>query len=1156
MIDRKSKIPGRSKSNELIFEMLNDNDFYQVLGLANTMLKNPYIDFQEACKKAKTYLDSFPYGADIPPHSDPYIQKIIDATDEEFNEMLKEAMEKGAYWEGKTEKSFLSLFVTSLLDKNKQAKPESEEDEPDNSIDIFDELLLSDYPRPSAKEVRRTKALPAKVERINNMRDTMLKNVVGQDHIIHAFAEGIFNSEVFSETDVNRKGPKAIFTFAGPPGVGKTFIAEQAAELLGLPSKRFDMTNYSGPGTQEGLVGFDYTWKNATPGLLTSYVRDNPDAILIFDEIEKAHPTVIQLFYQILDAGVLADKYYETMKVAAQNNSLEPKHENAREEIMEIDPNVSFKDTIIIFTSNAGCSLYEGDYKSNAASVSRKVLLKAFETEISPVTNQPFFPAAITSRLGTGYPLMFGHLQAHHLVEIISMEFDKCRALMEKEYDITINADKNVFLSLLFSEGGNADARTLTARTRLFFKNEVFKLLSVKPNFLSNVTAINFDCELENIPDKTRKLFYDDEKPDILLYTEKAFELNCRKFLEGYKIYAVNNADEAIDIIQKYEVDFAIIDIAHRNTGEERQYTGDADPVTVSFGSKSFQDGKRLFMTLTETVPELPIYLLETIGSPINEELLAGFMKLGARGKVVEPFSDMYNEFNGQLLEIGRELYMQRVAEKMAAERKMLAFETAPEYIDGKLTVCLRNYEFKRIIDAEDTDDVLNDAEKPKERFSDIIGAESAKKELGFFVNYLRNPQKFMAQGHRLPKGVLLHGAPGTGKTMLAKALAGESEVTFIPAVASSFVNTYTGSGPAAVRTLFKKARRYAPAIVFIDEVDAIGRQRTGGVSSVAEENTLNALLAEMDGFAVDPKRPVFVLAATNYRVDTDGDGIGMLDEAFMRRFDRKILIELPNKKEREQLLRSLLSKTSHCIPDNIISDISARSIGMSPAILTNMLETAKRMAFDKNEQLNGEILTEAFEITKFGEKKKWSAEYLERVARHEAGHAIMSYLCGNTPAYLTIEARGKHGGYMEHSEEVREREISTRSQILDRIRISLGGRGAEIVYYGDEDGVSTGPSGDLAAATNMARNMIIAYGMDEQFGLATMGEREALDSERLQDRVNGILREQMSEVLRILRENKDKIDILVGALMEKNKLAKTEIEELLKGEENILQMS
>lgn len=1141
MARRHARLPGRCGKNEIFFELLSDSDYEHIFALSQVMLENPYAEFAEASKKAKRHIDTYAKKGEIPPHDDPNVQRLIDATDEEFYEMLDRFKGYNQLWDNQLEKSFLSLFVNSLKTADeKKSTAEQEELEYDESDFPFD------FPHFSAKEVRRIGTLPEKVEKITNMRDMLLKNVVGQDHIIHSIADGIFNAEIFSATDVERKTPKAVFTFAGPPGVGKTFIAGQMAELLGLPSKRFDMTGYSGSNTHEGLVGFDYTWKNATPGLLTTYVRDNPNAVLIFDEIEKAHPNVIQLFYQILDGGVLTDKYYETMKVAAQNNTLEQKHENNREEILELDPNVSFRNTIIIFTSNAGRSLYDGDYKSNPASVSRKVLLKALETEINPATKEPFFPAAITSRLGTGYPLMFSHLQAHQLVEIISNEFDKCRVLMESEYGITINADKNVFLSLLFSEGGNADARTLTARTRLFFRNEVFKLISVNPALLSDVTTINYDCELENIPEKTRKMFFDDEKPDVLLYADKAFEEQCRKQLEGYKIYAVDSAEEAIEVVDKYEVDFAIIDITHRNSEREELYTGGSDRVITSIGSKYFEDGKELFETLIEAVPELPLFILEPIDAPINDELLAGFMMLGARGSIQEPRYDMYGEFNGQLLEIGRELYMQRVAEKMAVERKLLAFETAPEFIDGQLTVRLRNYEFKRVIDAEDTGDIINESEKPKERFSDIIGAESAKKELGFFVDYLRNPRKFIAQGHRFPKGVLLHGAPGTGKTMLAKALAGEADVTFIPAVASSFVNSFTGSGPAAVRSLFKKARRYAPAIVFIDEVDAIGKQRTGGMTNAAEENTLNALLAEMDGFAVDPKRPVFVLAATNYRVDSSGSGIGMLDEAFMRRFDRKILIELPNKKEREQLLTTLLSSITHSVSVEAICDISARSIGMSPAILTNMLETAKRMAFDKQVQLNDEILTEAFEITKFGEKREWSAEYLERVARHEAGHAIMSYLCGNVPAYVTIEPRGNMGGYMEHPEEVIERPLNTRSQLLEKIGVSLGGRGAEIIYYGDEDGISTGSSGDLAEATNIAKRMITTYGMDEQFGLAAIDVGDIPDRERLHNRVNVMLREQMKEVLRVLRENKAKLDILVEALLDKNKLTQAEIEDLL----------
>ena len=186
------------------------------------------------------------------------------------------------------------------------------------------------------------------------------------------------------------------------------------------------------------------------------------------------------------------------------------------------------------------------------------------------------------------------------------------------------------------------------------------------------------------------------------------------------------------------------------------------------------------------------------------------------------------------------------------------------------------------------------DEDKVKITFKDVAGAEEAKQELEEVVEFLKSPQKYNDLGAKIPKGVLLYGPPGTGKTMLAKAMAGESDVTFIPCVATGFVTKYQGSGPESIRTLFKRARRYAPAVIFIDEIDAIGRKRGQVNSGHGEEMALNALLAEMDGFAVDPKRPVFVLAATNFEIEEGHAGMGVIDPALSRRFDCKILVDLP----------------------------------------------------------------------------------------------------------------------------------------------------------------------------------------------------------------------------------------------------------------------
>ena len=975
-------------------------------------------------------------------------------------------------------------------------------------------------------------------ERIRAMRARLLGVVQGQDHVVHAFSEGMFAAEVLSASDEKRKRPRAIFVFAGPPGVGKTFLAEQAAEALDLPFKRFDMSTYADHQSYMGLVGFEKSYQGAKEGLLTGFVKKNPHCILLFDEIEKAHLNTVQLFLQILDAGRLADRY--------------------------MGEDIPFKDTIIIFTSNAGKSLYEGDSRQNAAGVPRQTLISALQSENDPRTGQPFFPAAIASRLSTGWPLLFNHLQAHDLEKISRRELDRFGGLFEKQYDIRVKFDPLIPTALMFQEGA-ADARTVRAQTELFFKNEIFKICRLwdQDHFLpalKQLDEITFTAETELLPDETRRLFYSDEKPEILIYGDAAFAERCREKLKGYVIYDTQNVDKALTLAGEKDIRLVLLDVTEKSVTPEQWMATMAEGLSsglfdstggfnyAPMAARALRDGSRLLRTLRERLPDIPVYLLEMPDFALDEELAMSFIRAGARGKITAPEDDL-TVFEDTLEEISRQLYIQRIAAQMGSERKVLSFDTAPALSrdQRRVTVRLRDFALKRAAAAEDTGAVLDDVEKPDIRFSDVIGASDAKQELKFFTEYLKNPRKFCAQGLKPPKGILLYGPPGTGKTMLAKALAGESDVAFLPAVASSFVTKYQGSGPESIRNLFRRARRYAPAIVFIDEIDAIGRKRGESNSAHGEEMALNALLTEMDGFSVDPKRPVFVMAATNFDVEEGKGGMGVIDPALARRFDRRVLVDLPNAEEREQLLQLLLKKRpGHTVTDDMVHRTAERAAGMSPAALTGVVESAERMAVKAGKPMDDAILDEAYELARHGAKKDWGYEYLERVARHESGHAFLCYLGGNTPSYLTIVARGDHGGYMEHSSKDMG-PLSTREELIHRIRTSLGGRAAEIVYYGEDAGISTGPSGDLESATRTAAAMLCVYGMDDEFGLAAMDLKEALRNDTIRARVNEILRREMAETIRIIRENRPRIDRMVDALMKKNKLSGPEMEELLK---------
>jgi len=947
------------------------------------------------------------------------------------------------------------------------------------------------------------------VERTNTMRDLLLRNIFGQDHAVNLFAEGYFRAELLAAADESRRKPKATYLFAGPPGVGKTYLAEQSAAFLELPFLRMDMSEYSDRNASVEFIGSDDVYKGAKSGNLTSFVKKNPRCVILFDEVEKAHISIIHLFLQMLDAGILRDS--------------------------NTDEEISFRDAILIFTTNAGKQLYESAETANLSGISRKAVLNALLRDVDPSTGNPFFPAAICSRFATGNVVMFNHMETNHLLSIVRKEFTRQEEIISKAYGMELTVTDPVLTALLLSEGGNADARTMSSRSAAFLQRELYELFLVLCSegvdySMEQVERISFDVVTEGCDSEITSLFEPAEPAKVLFLSPDRAEQFVADS-DQVQLLPCTDAASAVAMLEQQEIAFVVIDWNSSNSAESPYlHIEDVD-----------SQARELFRHLKLHLPQLPVYVLEHASYPLRYEERVSLTENGVRGILTAGPDDTVLEVS----DIAVVMHRNEKVMKLASASQIVTFETAQSMsADGKEAhISLFDFAVRRSVDAEDAGQILSDISRPTQRFADVIGAEDAKAELQYFVDYLKNPAKLSRMGLRQPRGVLLYGPPGTGKTLLAKAMAGESNVTFINADGSQFLKKYVGEGPEAVKSLFAKARKYAPTILFIDEIDAIATNRDAGGNGHQNAEILNALLTEMDGFRKYQGKPVFVLAATNAAMDGESGG-RTIDAALTRRFDRKIYVERPGKQERILYLQRMNEKNNPlALSADLIDNLAVRSTGMSLAELENIVELSYRNAVRAgSDTVTDAIFEDAFESFQNGKEKSWNLDTRQRVARHEAGHALLCWHSGQMPSYLTIVARGDHGGYMQHGDS-EDKGIYTANELRGLIRTSLGGRAAELVYYGEE-GNSSGASGDLEHATSYARRMLCNYGMDAEFGLAVVSREDLKGAQGvlLREKINAMLAEELKTAQDIIVREKTRFEALVNALLDRDYLAGPEL--------------
>lgn len=962
-------------------------------------------------------------------------------------------------------------------------------------------------------------------ERAKRLQQALESAIVGQDLAVRSFLNAYKKAHYFK----NREGkPLAVYLLAGPPGVGKTLLAETTAKALDMPYKRFDMSEYGGGSHDnvQGLVGFESTWKQAVPGVLTGYVETHPRSLILFDEIEKAGSAVLKIFLQVLNDGRLTDKF--TTRT------------------------VSFENTILLFTTNAGRELYKDNYDENLSALPADTIVSALQKDES-------FPNELVSRFASNSIIMFNHISKMHLMDIAMNSMGRVRGNAKRE--IVLEDPETLAQLLLLHEGAKNDARMITAKAEDMISQALLDYMDYEAEQdMAGEYPIHIMVDREE-NEAGRYLFLDEENPVRVLYLtdrempESEWKVDVRKHFDPEFL---RNKDDSYQVV--------VIDPA---------YGGDAADKDKKLLEQN-SEGNQVLREILKHPGRSSVYVADD-GKLEAEERRYLFQE-GIAG-ILPTTPDA-----GHWGKIIKRHHIVRSQEMLANEGKAVDYRVVSEIEkggDGSIIcgkIAFRNFSMGNAVvnDAKtrefDKDALLSGWERPKIRFKDVIGAENAKRELQHFIKYVKNPQYYDMMGLSMPRGVLLYGPPGTGKTMLAKAAAGESGVSFIAVSASDFEQRYIGTGEEKIREIFDAVRRNSPSILFIDEIDTIGKERTGSEFTHHTEKLLNTLLTEMDGFSELRKQQVFVMAATNYDIDGTKSGKRVkIDPALTRRFPTQIYVDLPSREERAQYVKMYLEKKgakSGIIDmariDEMAESMANQTVGQSLAIVENMLDYALRQfamnrdELPQNEKLTEELLLEYAQEMQYGEKSH-SPE--TSTAYHEAAHAFMAWKVGETPAFLTIVSRDDFGGYMQMKES--ERTNHTEKSLRNQIKISLAGRVGEIIYYkyyaenaGEaerlKEAVNTGAGSDLSHATHYAKQIVAGIGRSDD-SLAKIPEDKWSDemNREILEEVNLLLKVEMDRTLQIAEENRKLIHRLALKAIDKTQLTEKQILEVLEGEKN-----
>lgn len=866
---------------------------------------------------------------------------------------------------------------------------------------------------------RRTNPTVTSLKESKKIQGALSECIIGQKKAMEGIANGYLSSCIH-----RNEGPRMIYTFAGPSGVGKTYSANQFALLLndieksGYVFNTFNMEQYSDEKDPKKLMGSGNQYTDASLGLLTNLVRAYPRQIILFDEIEKAHPTVIQSLLTVLDSGF------------AQDETTSDK--------------VDFTQSIIIFTTNLGQDLFNSSNQQHQVNI-----FDVLRTSKNGQTGQGLAPEFV-NRLAKGYSALFSNLKINHFIKAAE------KVLAQDSLGISGITFKwpAGFASFLLK----SLSPEITMRQIEHSLPELqAQLLQKSASYLDeDQPNIQIDIKVrDSLTAASQNVFLvlDDDKR---VYDAINASLNCKN------ITLCSTKHELPLLLEKHRPHSILMDV------------DSFDPHHLT----------ELIDELSHKNPQLSLFTYQLTDDPsipydmLHEEIREHFC-LNTQS-INEALIDMFERINFYI-------DTERSLARMRNKNQMLTYTVSVEKRLDTIAMTFNDLHTQQLVYSNDLrDSNFFSQSAPTDKLSDVIGLERAKKRLYDVIGWLKHPSKLNNFGISVPSGYLFAGPPGTGKTLLARAVAGECGLPFFSVSAAELSASHHGGTTQNIKKLFSTARKYAPAIVFIDEIDAIASARTNGTSGAAQDAnlTVNALLTEMDGF--DDKCQLFVLAATNHPAK--------LDNAITRpgRFDETIYCDLPNKESRKIFFTNYALQHGLNWSEAELLNLVALAQGMSPAEIQQVLKEAIQFAVSNDVQLTESVIEKTMIRVRYGSPSEHlflSGNEKRKTAYHEAGHLVAHHLLFPKQHidFITIEPRNQALGFVA-TRQPDEYESYSKITIMHKLQMLLAGRVAEKLCTGSVDEISTGASNDIEKATQLAMHAIYQGGIEPSVGPLNVG--------------------------------------------------------------------